>query len=341
MNGGLSMSDDIILLAHGAGGALSAALLHDVFLPHFANPTLTALGDAAVLASAGRLAFTTDSFVVDPLEFPGGDIGTLAVCGTVNDLAAAGAVPLALSAAFILEEGLPIALLTRLVASMAATAAAAGVPIVTGDTKVVARGAADKLFITTAGIGTLPDGPAPAPHRAAPGDAVLVSGTLGDHGMTILTCREGLTFGSALRSDCAPLNGMVAALRAVVPDVHVLRDPTRGGLAAVLNELAAQSGVCIEVEETAIPVRGDVRVACELLGLDPLHVANEGKMVIILPAVDADAALATLRAHPRGAEAAIIGRVTAAPAGRVHLRTALGAVRILDVPAGDLLPRIC
>jgi len=337
------MRDNIILLAHGAGGLKSADLLREVFLPHFANDVLCQMADAAVLeGGVGRLAFTTDSFVIDPLIFPGGDIGKLAVCGTINDLACAGAMPLALSAAFILEEGLEIATLSKLVASMGETARAAGVRIVAGDTKVVPRGSADRLFITTSGIGLLPEHrPLPAPHRAQPGDAVLLSGTLADHGMAVMTSREGLQFTSQIRSDCAPLAGLVAGLLDAVPDVHCLRDPTRGGLAAVLNELAAASSVCIEVEEERIPVHADVRVACELLGIDPLHVANEGKMVAIVPADAADAALAAFHSHPAGQDAAIIGTVQPTPAARVHLRTPLGSLRILDVPAGDLLPRIC
>ncbi|MHB0936850.1 MAG: hydrogenase expression/formation protein HypE [Armatimonadota bacterium] len=336
------MPDDIILLAHGAGGGKSAELVREVFLAHFANTALAQLGDAAVLEAGGRLAFTTDAFVVAPLFFPGGDIGKLAVCGTVNDLAAMGATPVALSAAFILEEGLELDILRRVVESMARAAREAGVPIVAGDTKVVPRGSADKLFITTSGIGLLPTGrPLPAPERAAAGDAVLVTGTLADHGMAVMIHREGLDFTSEIRSDCAPLAGLVAALLDAVPDVHCLRDPTRGGLAAVLNELAASSGACIEIDEEHIPVSPDVRVACELLGIDPLHVANEGKMVAILPAEHAESALAALRSHPHGRHAAVIGRVQHAPAARVHLRTPLGTLRILDVPAGDLLPRIC
>lgn len=335
------MIDEVILLAHGAGGGKSAELVREVFLAHFANATLAQLGDAAVLEAGGRLAFTTDAFVVEPLFFPGGDIGKLAVCGTVNDLAAMGATPVALSAAFILEEGLELDILRGVVESMAHTAREAGVPIVAGDTKVVPYGSADKLFITTSGIGLLPDHPLPAPERAAAGDAVLVTGTLADHGMSVMIHREGLGFSTEIHSDCAPLAGLVAALLDAVPDVHCLRDPTRGGLAAVLNELAAASGVCIEIDEERIPVNPDVRAACELLGIDPLHVANEGKMVVILPAEHAESTLAALRRHPLGREAAIIGRVLDGPAGRVHLRTPLGALRILDVPAGELLPRIC
>lgn len=338
----MTITDACILLAHGAGGVKSAELLQEVFLPAFANTTLHQLADAAVLEpGTARIAFTTDSFVISPIEFAGGNIGKLAVCGTVNDLAAAGATPLAMSVAFILEEGLPLETVRRVVAAMAATARDAGMAIVTGDTKVVPRGAADRMFITTTGIGTIPSRPLPAPHRATPGDVVIISGTLADHGMAIMTHREGLQFGSAIQSDCAPLAGMVAALMDAVPDVHCLRDPTRGGLAAVVNELATASGVCIEVAEDALPIAPDVRVACELLGIDPLHVANEGKMVVLVPGDMADAALAALRAHHAGTCAAVIGQVQTAPAGRVHLRTPLGTLRILDVPAGDLLPRIC
>ncbi|MEI7831732.1 MAG: hydrogenase expression/formation protein HypE [bacterium] len=337
------MADQIILLAHGAGGMKSAELLQDVFLPEFGNSTLAQLGDAAVIEHpGGKVAFTTDSFVIDPIEFPGGNIGKLAICGTVNDLAAAGATPLAISAAFILEEGLPYDVLRRIVAAMARTAEMAGVPIVTGDTKVVPRGSADKIFINTTGIGSLPtDRPLPAPDRATPGDAIILSGTIADHGMAIMTSREGLVFPSAIESDCAPLAQMVAAVMAAVPDIHCMRDPTRGGLAAVLNELAGQSKVGMEVVDADIPVNADVRVACELLGIDPLHVANEGKMVLIVPAESADAALAALQSHPLGKNASIIGQVTDKPVGRVHLRTALGSLRILDIPAGDILPRIC
>jgi hydrogenase expression/formation protein HypE len=337
------MRDTTILLAHGAGGTKSAQLMQEVFLPHFGNDTLRQLGDSAVLeVGTGRIAFTTDTFVIDPIIVPGGDIGKLSICGTVNDLAAAGATPLALTTAFVLEEGLDIATLERIVASMAATARHAGVPIVAGDTKVVPRGSADKLFITTTGIGVLPTGVSlPAPDRASVGDVVIVSGTLADHGMAIMTVREGLAFTSEIHSDCAPLAGLVAALLDVAPNVHCLRDPTRGGLAAVLNELATQSGVCIEIDDASIPVHPDVRVACELLGIDPLHVANEGKMVIIVPAEEADAALAALHAHPFGKDAVRIGRVQEGHAGRVHLRTLLGSLRIIDTPAGDLLPRIC
>ena len=292
--------------------------------------------------SGDRLAFTTDSYVVSPLFFPGGDIGKLAVCGTINDLAMSGATPLYLSAGFILEEGLPLADLERVVASMAATAQAAGVQIVAGDTKVVDRGKADKLFINTAGIGLVPAGVELGGDRARPGDVIILSGTIGDHGMTIMSQREGLRFTSPLESDCAPLHGLVAAMLEVAPQaIHCLRDPTRGGLTTTLNEVAGKSGVGIEIEEHAIPVRDAVRAACELLGLDPLYVANEGKLVAFVAPEAADVLLARMRAHEHGREAAIIGRVTAEHAGRVVLRTALGARRILDMLVGEQLPRIC
>ena len=345
------MTDDLILLAHGSGGRLSHELVERFFVRHFDNPTLLQLDDSAVVDLPGsesashpiRLAFSTDSYVVSPLVFPGGDIGKLAVCGTVNDLSMSGARPLWLSAGFIIEEGLSLAELERIVASMAATAQGSGVQIVAGDTKVVDRGSADKLFINTAGVGVVPLRVAIGGDRAQPGDAVLLSGTIGDHGMTIMTQREGLRFDSPLLSDCAPLNGLVADLLSALPPgtIHCLRDPTRGGLATTLSELASRSHVGIEIDETAIPVREAVRGACELLGLDPLYVANEGKLVAIVAPEGADAALATLQDHAYGREAAIIGQVTAAHGGRVVLRTALGARRVVDMLVGEQLPRIC
>jgi hydrogenase expression/formation protein HypE len=290
-----------------------------------------------------RLAISTDSYVVSPLFFPGGDIGKLAICGTVNDLSMSGAQPLWLSAGFIIEEGLPLADLERIVASMAETAAQAGVQIVAGDTKVVDRGSADKLFINTAGVGLVPPGVVIAGDRARPGDLVLINGTIGDHGMTIMTQREGLQFDSPLASDCAPLAGLVARLLAALPagTLHCLRDPTRGGLATTLNELAARSRVGIEIEEDALPVREAVRGACELLGLDPLYVANEGKAVAIVAPEAAEAALAALQSDSYGREAAVIGRVTEAHPGRVVLHTTLGARRMVDMLVGEQLPRIC
>lgn len=337
------MKDEIILLAHGAGGRKSAVLIHELFCRHFDNPALNAMGDSALLSDGmRRLAFTTDSFVVDPLFFPGGNIGKLAVCGTVNDLAAVGARPVALSASFILEEGLPVEVLERVVVSMREAAREVSIPVVAGDTKVVPRGSADQMFITTSGIGLVPESlAAPAPDRAAPGDAVLISGTIGDHGMAVMTCRERIRFSSEIQSDCCPLHDLAAVILDAGPNTHCMRDPTRGGLAAVLNEIAAQSGVCIEIEEAAVPINEDVRVACELLGIDPLHVANEGKLVVIVPPEEADAVLGAMGSHPKGEGAAKIGMVQPEPVGRVHLRTGLGACRILDMPSGDLLPRIC
>jgi len=428
---------DRILLAHGSGGRLSHELLERLFLKYFHNPLLAQLGDAAVLEVSGlpfpvaglpglqpgasnlKLAFTTDSYVVSPLFFPGGDIGRLAVCGTVNDLSMSGATPLCLSAGFILEEGLPLADLERVVASMAETARSVGVPVVTGDTKVVDRGKADRLFINTAGIGIVPAGVEIAAERVRPGDVVVLSGTIGDHGMTIMSQREGLRFDSPLVSDCAPLHGLVGAMFDVLglggqpqtphtvgdlpetepsapeapalgggkvtaapgagawaishrpptgvggfpetepsaPEapapgggrvtaapgglLHCLRDPTRGGLATVLNEVAGQAGVGIEIEERAIPVRDAVRAACELLGLDPLYVANEGKLVAFVAPAVAAAVLARMRADEYGREAAVIGQVTAEHPGRVVLRTPLGARRIVDMLTGEQLPRIC
>jgi hydrogenase expression/formation protein HypE len=345
------MSKDVIVLAHGSGGKLSHDLVEQLFARHFDNPPLLKLDDSAVLDLPGprtpaglpRLALTTDSYVVSPLFFPGGDIGKLAVCGTVNDLSMSGARPLWLSAGFIVEEGLALADLERIVVSMAATARQAGVQIVAGDTKVVDRGSADRLFINTAGVGLVPVGVEIGGDRAQPGDLVLLNGTIGDHGMTIMTQREGLKFDSPLTSDCAPLNGLVASLLEALPPgtVHCLRDPTRGGLATSLNELAARSAVGIELEEAAMPIREAVRGACELLGLDPLYVANEGKLVAIVAPQAAERALAALRAHRYGQEAAIVGQVVESHPGRVVLRTGLGARRIVDMLIGEQLPRIC
>ena len=336
------MSDDIILLAHGSGGLLSQELVEQVFLPHLGRPA-GALEDATEIAlGPGRVVMTTDGYVVRPIAFPGGDIGKLAVCGTVNDLAMRGARPLYLTAAFIIEEGLPLVELDRIVASMAAAAAQAGVRVVAGDTKVVERGGVDRLFITTAGVGVVPEGVCISAAGARPGDVVLVSGAMGDHGLAIMTQREGLRFQSPLRSDCAPLNGLVADMLAAGGEaIHVLRDPTRGGLATALNELAAASEVSIAIDEDAVPVHDAVRVASELLGLDPLYVANEGKLIAIVAPEAAEAVLAAMRAHPLGAEAAAIGDVRAAERSRVVLRTPLGTHRLLDMLAGEQLPRIC
>ena len=331
-----------VLLGHGSGGKLSADLVRDVFLPAFRNPLLARLDDQAILEINGsRLAFTTDSFVVKPLFFPGGDIGSLAVHGTLNDLAMGGARPLFLSAAFILEEGLDLQVLSRIVKSMREAAEAAGVAIVTGDTKVVEKGSGDELFINTTGIGVVPDGVFLSANRAQPGDKVLLSGSIGEHGIAILAQREGLEFESRVESDSAALHDLVAAMLRASTSIRCMRDPTRGGLSSALNEIAAQSRVGIEVVESEISVREEVRGACEMLGLDPLYVANEGKLVAI---VDPDAASKILEAmqhHPLGMDARVIGSVTAANAGLVTMRTALGTTRIVDMLAGDQLPRIC
>ena len=329
-------------LTHGSGGRAMVQLLEELFLPAFANPWLEARDDQAVLEwPAGRLVMTTDSYVVSPLFFPGGNIGSLAVHGTINDLAMAGAQPRALSAGFILEEGFPLADLQRIVASMAAAAREAGVSVVTGDTKVVERGKGDGVFINTTGVGVARPGVAPAGRRAQPGDAILVSGTLGDHGVAILSQRQGLGFASDVLSDSAALHGLVAALVAAVPAIHVLRDPTRGGLGATLNEIAHQSGVGLRLQEAAIPLKPQVRAVCELLGLDPLYSANEGKLIALCAADDAPLALAAMQAHPLGTEAAIIGRVVDDPHHFVQMETRFGGQRIVDWLAGEQLPRIC
>jgi hydrogenase expression/formation protein HypE len=336
-----------VTLAHGGGGKAMKDLIDDVFVSAFDNPLLAPLDDqarfdVADLARRGdRLAFTTDSFVVDPLIFPGGDIGKLAVCGTVNDLAVGGAVPLYLSCAAIVEEGLAIDLLRQIALSMAATAREAGVAIVAGDTKVVAKGACDKLFLNTTGVGVIGEGLDLGADRARPGDAVLVNGLLGDHGAAILCARGDMALETPIESDCAPLNGLVAALIAAAPRVRFVRDPTRGGLATVLNEIAEASGIAIEIDERATPIREEVKAFCEILGLDPLYLANEGKIVAVAPPNEAEAALAALRAHPLGERAAIVGRVQSGEPGRVTMRTALGGRRIVDMLVGEQLPRIC
>jgi len=331
-----------IVLGHGSGGLLSAELLREVFLPAFSNPLLDRMDDQAIFAVGGeRVAFTTDSFVVKPLFFPGGDIGSLAVHGTVNDLAMGGARPLFLSAAFILEEGFEVGELRRVAASMAEAAAKAGVAVVTGDTKVVERGKGDGLFVNTTGIGIVPDGVRMSASQARPGDCVILSGPIGDHGIAILAQREGLEFDTEIRSDSAPLHELVAAMLEASRAIRCLRDPTRGGLSSALNEIAAQSGVSIQIEETRIPVREEVRGACEMLGLDPLYVANEGKLVAIVAAQAADGVVAAMRANPRGRQARIIGTVGAGRAGLVTMKTAFGSTRIVDLLAGDQLPRIC
>jgi hydrogenase expression/formation protein HypE len=332
-----------IQLGHGSGGKMSAALLKERFLPHFGNPTLDRLGDAAVVdVRAGRIAVSTDTFVVHPLEFPGGNIGTLAVNGTLNDLAMMGAAPRYLTAAFVLEEGLELALLDRVLEEMARASRDAGVAVITGDTKVVERGKADGAFINTTGVGEIDPTFAPAPERARPGDAVLVSGPIGRHGIAVMAVREGLAFEVELESDTANLHPLVAVLRDTVGDaVHVLRDPTRGGMASALNEIAGAAGVGIALEEPALPVPGPVRAACEMLGFDPLYVANEGILVAVVDGAAAGEALAALRSHPLGAAAALIGRVVGTHAGMVVLRTAIGGTRVVDMLPGDQLPRIC
>lgn len=331
-----------IVLGHGSGGRLSADLIQHLFVPLFDNPALASLNDQAVLELGGmRLAFTTDSFVVNPLFFPGGDIGSLAVHGTINDLAVSGAQPLFLSAGFILEEGLAMDDLGRIATSMARAARQVGVQIVTGDTKVVEKGHGDGLFINTSGVGVVPAGVHIAADQARPGDVVIVSGTVGDHGMAIMSVREGLAFESELVSDSAPLHTLVAAMLDATHAIHCLRDATRGGVAAVLNELAAQSRVGIELDESAIPVRPAVQAACEMLGMDPLYVANEGKLVAIVPAEHVDAVLDAMHHHPYGREAAIIGGVVDEHPGMVVVRTAIGGRRVVDMPLGEILPRIC
>ncbi len=333
-----------ILLAHGSGGALSHELVRDVFLRAFYNPSLAPMADAALMDQLppGRLALTTDSYVVQPLFFPGGNIGELAICGTVNDLAVMGAQPLYLTAGFILEEGLHIETLERVVMAMAETAQQAGVQIVTGDTKVVDRGAADGMFINTAGVGVVPLGIDLGPQRLQPNDLILINGTIGDHGMAVMMQREGMNFGSALESDTAPLNELLAALLATLPgQIHWMRDVTRGGLATVLNEWAESAQMGIELDEVKIPVREEVRAACEFLGLDPLYAANEGKVVVAVAAEAAEAALEVLQRHPMGSQAAKIGRISTANPGRVVLNTPYGARRIVQMLTGAQLPRIC
>lgn len=333
---------ETVVLGHGSGGTLSAELIRDVILPAFSNPVLAGLEDQAVVQFGGaRLAFTTDSFVVKPLFFPGGDIGSLSVHGTINDLAMGGAEPLYLSASLIIEEGFRMADLRRITESMGAAARVCGASIVTGDTKVVEKGSGDGVFINTSGIGLVREGVDVSAAKARPGDAIIVSGSLGDHGISILSQREGLAFETTVESDSAPLHTLVRAVLDVTRDVHCFRDPTRGGLASTLNEIASQSRVGMIVEEEKLVVRDAVRGACELLGLDPLYVANEGKMAAIVPDSQAAAVLAAMRAHPLGTDAAIAGHVTAQDPGLVLLRTVFGTTRVVGMLAGDQLPRIC
>ena len=340
------MQDSTVLLGHGSGGQMMKRIIDDVFLEAFGTPELLAGNDAGVaeMPGTGRIAMSTDSFVVTPQFFPGGNIGRLAVCGTVNDVATSGANVRYLSCGFILEEGYPMDKLREIARTMAATAREAGVKIITGDTKVVERGGADGVYINTAGVGEVPAGASLSGANCRPGDVVLVSGTLGDHGIAIMSQREGLAFGTTIESDAAPLNHLIAAVMAAAPHVRCFRDPTRGGLASTLNEFAEASHVAMEVDEDAVPVRDEVRGACEMLGYDVLQVANEGKMVAVVPAEEADAALAAMRDAPYGQDAAIIGRVLelacdARPVVRV--RTGWGSTRVLDMLVGEQLPRIC
>ncbi|KMO82993.1 hydrogenase expression/formation protein HypE [Mycolicibacterium chubuense] len=331
-----------IVMGHGGGGAMSGELIEHLFLPAFGPAADAGMGDSAIVEIGGaRLAFSTDSFVVKPMVFPGGTIGDLAVNGTVNDLAMAGAVPAVLSTAFILEEGTPLDELARVAQAVGTAAMAAGVRLVTGDTKVVDSGHGDGVYINTAGIGLVDGRTDIQPRRAAPGDVVIVSGDIGVHGVAVLSCREGLEFGTTVASDTAPLHGLVAAMIATGADLHALRDPTRGGMAATLNEIAKAAGVGVSIDERTLPIPSEVRDACSMLGLDPLYVANEGKLVAFVAVADADRVLAAMRAHPLGARAAIIGTCVAEHPGMVVARTALGGTRVVDLPIGEQLPRIC
>lgn len=337
------LTDDVVTMAHGAGGKASAALVDAVFLGAFARDGSGPLADAATLTlpAGDRLAFTTDSFVVQPLRFPGGSIGQLAVHGTVNDLAVSGAQPLALSAAFVIEEGFPIPELRAVAADMADAAAAAGVAIVTGDTKVVGRGAADGLYITTSGVGVVPAGRTLGPEQVRPGDVVLISGTIADHGMAVMLARGDLALDARISSDTAPVNGLVDSLLSAAPSTRWLRDPTRGGVGTVCNELAGDAELAVVLDESLLPVEPAVVGACDLLGIDPLYVANEGKVVAVVAPDEADAGLAAWRSHPLGARATRIGEVAVEPAGVVVLLTTFGGTRIVDMLVGDPLPRIC
>jgi hydrogenase expression/formation protein HypE len=336
------MKDKRILLSHGAGGKMSHDLLHELFLPFFDNELLRALDDSAVIPAQGqRLAFTTDSYVVKPLFFPGGDIGRLAICGTVNDLAMAGALPLGIAASFILEEGLPFEDLERVLSSMKGAAQEAGVKVVTGDTKVVEHGATEGIYITTAGVGQIPDNVAIGSAQAKPGDTVILSGPLGDHEIAVLMARGEFSLQGGIESDCAPLNGLVEAMLEACPDIHSLRDPTRGGMATVLWEIATSSGVGVVIEEGKVPIRAEVKAVCDLLGFDPYYLANEGKLVAFVPEEAAESVLKAMQAHPLGEEAAIIGKVVAENPGRVLLRTGIGGHRLLEPLSGEQFPRIC
>ncbi|MEN6585033.1 MAG: hydrogenase expression/formation protein HypE [Sulfuricella sp.] len=329
-------------MSHGSGGRAMAQLVEELFMAAFDNEFLRQQNDQASFAvPPGRMVMATDAHVVSPLFFPGGDIGCLSVHGTINDVAMAGAVPLYLSASFILEEGFPLADLARIVESMARASREAGVPVVTGDTKVVERNKGDGVFITTTGVGVVPEGVNISGDRARPGDAIIVNGPVGDHGVAIMSLRENLSFGTTIQSDTAALHGLVAAMVAAVPDIHALRDPTRGGLATTLNEIARQSGVGMMLRESALPIRAEVRAACEFLGLDPLYSANEGKLIAICRNEDAPALLAAMRAHPLGREAALIGEVIPDDHHFVQMETTFGGKRIVDWLTGEQLPRIC
>jgi len=336
------MKDKRILLSHGAGGKLSHDLVEEFFLPAFDNDLLRSLDDSAVIpVGPARIAFTTDSYVVKPLFFPGGDIGRLAICGTVNDLAMAGARPLGLSASFILEEGLPIGDLEQVLASMKEAAKEAGVRVVAGDTKVVEHGAAEGIFITTAGIGICPEGVVLGSAHARPGDAVIVSGPLGDHEIAVLMARGEFSLQGEVQSDCAPLNGLVEAMLGACPDIHCLRDPTRGGLATVLWEIASSSKVGVVIDEAEVPIGEQIRAVCDLLGFDPYYLANEGKLVAFVPEGKAEAVLKAMQTHPLGGDAAIIGKVVAENPGKVLLKTGIGGHRLLEPLSGEQFPRIC
>jgi hydrogenase expression/formation protein HypE len=338
----LDIKDGKVDMTHGSGGRAMAQLIEEIFMKHFDNELLRQGNDQAMFASAsGRMVMSTDGHVISPLFFPGGNIGSLAVHGTVNDVAMSGAKPLYLSAGFIIEEGFPLADLNLIVKSMGAAASKAGVPVVTGDTKVVEKGKGDGVFITTTGIGVVPDGVNISGDRAEVGDAILVSGSLGDHGVAIMSSRENLEFETEIQSDSAALHELVAAMVEIVPEIHCLRDPTRGGLATTLNEIAQQSAVGMVLNEEEIPVKSDVRAACELLGLDPLYVANEGKLICICPAEHADRLLTVMQSHEHGKDAAIIGRVNEDEHAFVQMQTSFGGNRIVDWLAGEQLPRIC
>jgi len=339
---GIKMKYERILLEHGNGGLLTSELIAEMFLPAFSNSYLDRLEDSAVFSSGNsKFCFTTDSYVVSPIFFPGGDIGSLAVHGTVNDLAVCGGKPLFISAGYILEEGFPVAELGKIILSMAEAARRAGVNIVTGDTKVVPRGAADGVYINTSGIGIVEYGGLLSVKSIQPGDVIILNGTIGDHGAAIIQARENLVFAADIFSDSAPLNGLVAEILQTSPHIHCMRDATRGGLGAILTEIARGSGVLISIAERDIPVRENVRGLCEIIGLDPLFLANEGKLVVFCPVTEADQVLATMRKHELGSGAAVIGRVEETAPGRVVLKTAVGGERVIDLPTGELVPRIC